>query len=454
MKKLFLLWAVVFCFFASSLAEAINVEERNKLVETFKQKVNQVYCSVWNNDQSYAASSIVDEQGYATLVIDDIDPGIFRLLVTAQWNNNAVFYGKAQANVRKGQTNEVTVDLSLYEWLPLSISLPDKYLGPEKEFEVKIKQNSSVYSTWFEITEDKMLLQGNIPLTIAQKIILNFDGKDYNIDLDKAMESMNSGVPLELSDCSTEEKTSLITQTNFRKNYLVVPDDYPTIQQAIDNAQEDTIIEVSCGTYYEQIILEKGVTIVGNIFYPNNVVITSDKESTVKGKTSGTLKLSGVTIENTYSGKRIYTSAAISSDLGYCLDLDHCIIKSTGTADVISANYSRACLNNCTLVGTGEYNGISYYNSGSDNKIKNCLFYNLDQAIQADNDLVDISDSLFWQTEKKGDIIPTETNVLGDPEFIDVFPNYTPRHQAEVIQTIIMQSNNYPGAVMPLRYTD
>ncbi|MFC1487834.1 NosD domain-containing protein [Thermoproteota archaeon] len=46
-------------------------------------------------------------------------------------------------------------------------------------------------------------------------------------------------------------------------NTIIVPDDYPTIQEAIDYASEDSIIFVKQGTYYETIDVEKSLSIVG-----------------------------------------------------------------------------------------------------------------------------------------------------------------------------------------------
>ena len=44
---------------------------------------------------------------------------------------------------------------------------------------------------------------------------------------------------------------------------IFVPDDYPTIQGAIDNSKKDDIIYVRNGTYYENIIIDKSIKIIG-----------------------------------------------------------------------------------------------------------------------------------------------------------------------------------------------
>ena len=45
---------------------------------------------------------------------------------------------------------------------------------------------------------------------------------------------------------------------------IVVPVDFPTIQQAINEANEGDIIEVLPGTYIEQLTINKTLTIIGS----------------------------------------------------------------------------------------------------------------------------------------------------------------------------------------------
>jgi len=46
-------------------------------------------------------------------------------------------------------------------------------------------------------------------------------------------------------------------------NTIIVPDDYPIIQDAIDNSKKDDTIYVRNGTYYENIIIDKSIRIIG-----------------------------------------------------------------------------------------------------------------------------------------------------------------------------------------------
>ena len=44
---------------------------------------------------------------------------------------------------------------------------------------------------------------------------------------------------------------------------IIVPDDYPTIQEAINNANEGDTIYVKVGTYYENVVVNKSLSLVG-----------------------------------------------------------------------------------------------------------------------------------------------------------------------------------------------
>ena len=44
---------------------------------------------------------------------------------------------------------------------------------------------------------------------------------------------------------------------------ITVPDDYPTIQEAINNAADGDTVFVKTGTYYEHVVVNKTVSLVG-----------------------------------------------------------------------------------------------------------------------------------------------------------------------------------------------
>ena len=77
---------------------------------------------------------------------------------------------------------------------------------------------------------------------------------------------------------------------------LMVPDDYGTIQEAIDAASYGDIVRVSAGTYTESIIMKDGVSVIGagkdvTTIQWNGRVVYGASDATIRGfKITGNLK--------------------------------------------------------------------------------------------------------------------------------------------------------------------
>src|SRR4030067_2374091 len=61
---------------------------------------------------------------------------------------------------------------------------------------------------------------------------------------------------------------------------IIVPDDYPTIQAAMNAASQGDTIYVKTGTYYENVIVNKPLTLVGES-KENTIVDGSGKNNSV-----------------------------------------------------------------------------------------------------------------------------------------------------------------------------
>jgi parallel beta-helix repeat protein len=98
---------------------------------------------------------------------------------------------------------------------------------------------------------------------------------------------------------------------------LIVPNDYPTIQSAIDSAKPGATVFVSPGLYYEQVIVNKSLTLVGDnretILDGNNAQVTLIKV------TADNVKITGFKLQN--SGWK-WGRAGIEVD-----NADNCIIE-------------------------------------------------------------------------------------------------------------------------------
>ncbi len=85
--------------------------------------------------------------------------------------------------------------------------------------------------------------------------------------------------------------------TEAESKTTVVPDDYPTIQQAINHVAEGDVIYVKKGTYVENPIVNKSISLVGE-----------DRDSTVIDVTAGlsvesnSVTLTGFTIYDGWRG--------------------------------------------------------------------------------------------------------------------------------------------------------
>ncbi|MCW3984908.1 MAG: right-handed parallel beta-helix repeat-containing protein [Candidatus Bathyarchaeota archaeon] len=91
-----------------------------------------------------------------------------------------------------------------------------------------------------------------------------------------------------------------------QKQTITVPDDYPTIQEAINNANEGDTIFVKAGTYYERPLVNKTVSLVGED-KQNTIIDGNYSGSVVKITKTNDVSLTGFTIRN--AGYHWYPSA-------------------------------------------------------------------------------------------------------------------------------------------------
>jgi len=90
----------------------------------------------------------------------------------------------------------------------------------------------------------------------------------------------------------------------FRRGDFYVPKDYPTIQEAIDAAKQGDIIFVLSGTYYEHVMINKTISLVGEdksktTICGNN---TGRAEETIVSITANSVYMDDFTVCNSYGG--------------------------------------------------------------------------------------------------------------------------------------------------------
>lgn len=147
-----------------------------------------------------------------------------------------------------------------------------------------------------------------------------------------------------------------IDRSNIEAKNIDVPMDHSTIQEAIDNATEGDTILIANGTYYEDLIVNKTLSIKGNS--TSGVRIMGSGEGPVITIISSWVNLTGVTVTG---------AATDPGDDGILIDeVDHCIISDVrinGSNIGINLEDADHCsIINCSLVD----NNIGIYSSNGD----------------------------------------------------------------------------------------
>ena len=75
------------------------------------------------------------------------------------------------------------------------------------------------------------------------------------------------------NDIEDYESTRQQFSTIFMGDTIVVPDDYPTIQEAVNHSNDGDKIEVRAGTYFEHVIVDKQLIIMGDGFVKSSLSI-------------------------------------------------------------------------------------------------------------------------------------------------------------------------------------
>jgi parallel beta-helix repeat protein len=86
---------------------------------------------------------------------------------------------------------------------------------------------------------------------------------------------------------------------------LVVPDNYPTIQSAIDAASSGNTIHVKSGTYNENLVIDKQITLIGE--NRANTIITAETDNPTITITTNNVTVTGFTISGSNTGVYIVT---------------------------------------------------------------------------------------------------------------------------------------------------
>jgi len=115
---------------------------------------------------------------------------------------------------------------------------------------------------------------------------------------------------------------------------ITVPDDYSTIQEAINSTQSGDMIFVHTGTYYEHVIIDKSISLIGED--KHNTIIYGNLTGHVINVTANDVKIAGFTIRRSYG---IYLGKYSTNNNISCNIINECKIVLDGSSNnIISRN--------------------------------------------------------------------------------------------------------------------
>lgn len=126
--------------------------------------------------------------------------------------------------------------------------------------------------------------------------------------------SIVSGILLLLLLVSMQTITVNNQPSKSDSSIITVPDDYPTIQQAINNANEGDTVFVMNGTYNENIVVNKSISLIGED--RSNTVIDGSDAGIGISVTADYVRVEGFSVQNYDVGIKVESNYnVISSNL-------------------------------------------------------------------------------------------------------------------------------------------
>ena len=147
---------------------------------------------------------------------------------------------------------------------------------------------------------------------------------------------------------------------------IVVPDDYPTIQEAINNANEEDTVLVRNGTYHEQLTVNKTITLEGESRDTTILDGVGSPQIAVEVDADN-VKITGFTIQHCSTGIWVneYSNCTISGNT--VTNNQRGVVLSSSANTTISANYITASTQGSGISLRSSDNNWVYENTITDN---------------------------------------------------------------------------------------
>lgn len=188
---------------------------------------------------------------------------------------------------------------------------------------------------------------------------------------------------------------------------IIVPDDYATIQEAVNNADEGYIIHVRNGTYYGDVVVNKTVSVVGEV---GAVIVSNDSYAVVLVSASNVL-ITGFEIQNIFN-----------SEIGWGIKLEsssNCTVKGNVVKAILAIFVEGGSGNDIsdnTVVGLPDlygslcvFNGLQIRDSSSNIVTSNYLSWDCHDALT----MIDSNNNYIAFNTMAGHSVPFPITVIG-----------------------------------------
>jgi parallel beta-helix repeat protein len=156
---------------------------------------------------------------------------------------------------------------------------------------------------------------------------------------------------------------------------IVVPDDFHTIQEAINKAGSGDTIRIKAGTYMENVLVNKAISLIGEDRY--NTVIDGSKLGIVIGITVSNVFIGNLTVRN--AGSSIGDSGINLSGVENCTINGNLLIENGNNGIMVYQSVGNVVVGN--IVAETDQSGIILYGSSnntvSENNVQNASRYGI-----------------------------------------------------------------------------